>query len=189
MSKQVFVFLAEGFEEVEAITPVDYLRRAGIEVTTVSITKDTMVNGSHNIPVRADTVIGTIKPDEADGIIIPGGMPGTTALAASSELDAIIRKFDADKKLIAAICAAPALVLGSKGILDGRHYTCYPGMEANVGCGTNGCPEWHGDAVVEDGHLLTSRGAGTAGAFAIKIIEKLSGKECAKKIADSVVMG
>jgi 4-methyl-5(b-hydroxyethyl)-thiazole monophosphate biosynthesis len=188
MSKKVFVFLAEGFEEVEALTPVDYLRRAGLDVITVSITTDKTVNGAHKIPVLADTLIGKINPEEADCVILPGGMPGTTGLAASAELDAIVRKFDAEKKLIAAICAAPALVLGSKGILDGRHYTCYPGMEAQVPCGPNGCPEWHGEPVVEDGHLITSRGAGTADLFAIKIIEKLIDKSTAQKIATSVVM-
>jgi 4-methyl-5(b-hydroxyethyl)-thiazole monophosphate biosynthesis len=183
---KAFVFLAEGFEEVEAVTPIDYLRRAGVDVTTVSITKNRTVCGSHRIPVEADAVIAKIKPDEAGCIVLPGGMPGTTYLAASPELDAIIRKFDAEQKIIAAICAAPALVLGSKGILDGRRFTCYPGMEANVTCGPNGCPEWHSDPVVEDGHLLTSRGAGTAGLFALKLIEKLLGKDTAKKIADSV---
>jgi 4-methyl-5(b-hydroxyethyl)-thiazole monophosphate biosynthesis len=185
---KAFVFLAEGFEEVEAVTPVDYLRRAGIDAVTVSITKERTVLGAHKIPVEADTVIGKIKPGEADCIVLPGGMPGTTYLAASPELDAIIRAFDADKKTIAAICAAPALVLAGKGILDGRSFTCYPGMEANVSCGPNGCPEWHGEPVVVDGHLITSRGAGTAGLFAIKIIETLLGKDSAEKIAGSVVM-
>jgi 4-methyl-5(b-hydroxyethyl)-thiazole monophosphate biosynthesis len=188
MAKHTFVFLAEGFEEVEALTPVDYLRRAGIEVSTVSITKDRTVTGAHKIPVVADTVIGKINPDKADGIILPGGSPGSTNLAASSELAAIIRHFDTERKLVAAICAAPALVLGSMGILDGRRYTCYPGLEAKVGCGPNGCPEWQSDAVVADGHLITSRSAGTAGLFALKIIEKLAGKDAAKEIAESVVI-
>ncbi|MDR2481292.1 MAG: DJ-1/PfpI family protein [Spirochaetaceae bacterium] len=187
MSKKICVFLAEGFEEVEAITPIDYLRRAEIEVITVSITNSNTVTGSHKIPIITDTLISQIDPGAVDCIILPGGMPGSVNLAASIELDTIIKKFDNEKKLICAICAAPVIVLGPKGILDGRTYTCYPGMEGKISCG-EGCAQWSCEKTIADGHIITSRGAGTAGLFSKKIIEKLISKEVAEKIAGAVLL-
>lgn len=185
MAKKVFLFLADGFEEVEALTPVDYLRRAGAEVVTVSISGAKEVTGAHKVVIRADALIREIDAESGCALVLPGGMPGSTNLAASPELDAIIRRFDADKKYIAAICAAPAFVLGAKGLLDGHSYTCYPGAEAEV---CRSCAEWSASPVVVSDHIITSRGPGTAGLFAEKIIEKLFDKECAKKIADAVLL-
>jgi len=184
MTKKAFLFLAEGFEEVEAITPADYLRRAGIELVSVSVGAGRTVTGSHKIPVTADALAGDIDAGSADCLIFPGGMPGSVNLARSKELDVFIRDFDRAGKLLTAICAAPVLVLGAKGILNGRRFTCYPGMEAQITC----CAEWEAAPVVCDGNVITSRGAGTAGLFALKIIEKLTGADNAQKIKDSVVL-
>jgi 4-methyl-5(b-hydroxyethyl)-thiazole monophosphate biosynthesis len=185
MAKKVFLFLADGFEEVEAVTPLDYLRRAGADLVTVSISGKKEVCGAHNVVIRADALIGEIDAPSGSGIVLPGGMPGSANLAASPELDAIIRRFDAEKKYIAAICAAPVFVLGVKGILDGRRYTCYPGAEAEL---CRGCAEWCAEPVVVSEHIITSRGPGTAGIFAEKIIEVLFDKETAKKITDAVLL-
>ena len=119
------IFLAEGFEEIEALTVVDLLRRAGIEITMASITESRQVTGSHDIKVEADALLSDINFDDIDMIILPGGMPGTNNLDACEELTAHIREFaDAGKKL-AAICAAPR-VFGKMGILSGKRATCYP---------------------------------------------------------------
>ncbi|MDR2865428.1 MAG: DJ-1/PfpI family protein [Spirochaetaceae bacterium] len=182
MPKKAFVFLADGFEEVEAITPIDYLRRAGIEVITVSISKEKIVFGAHQIPVVADSLIFDIHTDEADCLVLPGGIPGAPNLAASQELDLIIRDYNARGRVIAAICAAPAVVLAPKGLLQGRNFTCYPGLEKEV---KNS--EWKNDKVVIDNHIITSRGPGTAAYFAFAIIEKLIDKEAAQKIKDAVI--
>jgi 4-methyl-5(b-hydroxyethyl)-thiazole monophosphate biosynthesis len=195
--KKVLVFLADGFEEVEALTPVDYLRRAGIEVATVSITIEKTVQGAHKIPVIADSTIFEIDDEaaaaNADALVIPGGLPGSSNLAACAKLSALIKKYDAAGKLIAAICAAPALVLAPLGVLDGRRFTCYPGMEADVTrCGAgDGCPEWtsaadSGGVVVSD-NIITSRGAGLAAVFSFKIIEKLLDKAASDKIKEAVL--
>jgi len=184
MSKKAFLFLAEGFEEVEAITPIDYLRRAGVELVSAAVGKEKTVLGSHKIPVKADVLVKEIDVQSADCLIFPGGMPGSVNLANSKELDTFIREFDKQGKLLAAICAAPVLVFGSKGILNGRHFTCYPGMEGQITC----CAEWESSPVVTDGNIITSRGAGTAGLFAIKIIEKLCGAETAGQIKSAVVL-
>lgn len=185
--KKVLVFLADGFEEVEAITPIDYLRRAGIDVVTVAIGPDRTVCGSHKIPVCADAVVSEINPDEARAIVLPGGMPGSANLAESKELDAIIRSFDKEKKLICAICAAPALVLATKGVLDGRDFTCFPGAKDGVPTEKIGA-RYSTDSVVCCGHVITSRGAGTAGSFACAIISELCGKDAADKIASQTLM-
>jgi 4-methyl-5(b-hydroxyethyl)-thiazole monophosphate biosynthesis len=184
MKKKALVFLAEGFEEVEAITPIDYLRRAGVEALSVSVSGERMVRGAHGVSVCADAAIFEINADEADCIVLPGGLPGAVNLAASKELDEIIRTHHAEGKLVCAICASPALVLGPKGILNGRHFTCYPGMEAQIQC----CADWSGEKVVVDEHIVTSRGPGTAAAFSLKIIEKLLGKEPAKKLEEAALL-
>jgi 4-methyl-5(b-hydroxyethyl)-thiazole monophosphate biosynthesis len=201
MPKRVIVLLAEGFEEVEAITPIDYLRRAGIEVTTAAI--DTSgaaigvsrtVIGSHGIPVTADTVLadltkaGKTAAAAWDAVLIPGGMPGAANLAASKETGALLKEMAAAGKTVAAICASPAVVLAPLGILAGRRFTCYPGMEKAVGGA-----HWSADKVVIDtgdagGSIITSRGAGTAAAFAIAVISTLLNEAEGKRIAASVLL-
>jgi 4-methyl-5(b-hydroxyethyl)-thiazole monophosphate biosynthesis len=187
MAKKALVLLADGFEDVEAITPIDYLCRAGIEVSTVSISESLTVTSKWGgIKMFATSTLAEITKqgaDNWDAIIIPGGMPGAANLAADKETGALLKKMSADGKLICAICAAPALVLAPLGLLEGKKFTCYPGMEEKV---TNG--KWSDDRVVTDGNIITSRGAGTAGEFAVAIIEKLLDKAAAQKIADTVLM-
>ncbi|PKH04109.1 DJ-1 family protein [Psychromonas sp. MB-3u-54] len=173
--KKVAILVADGFEEVEVITPVDFLRRAGIEVIITSIGA-LNVTGCHNIVIHADTTLDALG-DDLDGIILPGGMPGASNLAQSEMLIAFIRKMNNSNKLLAAICAAPALVLGKARLLNGRQFTCYPGFEKKI-TGAN----FRTESVVLDGNILTSRGPGTAAEFAILIIEYLLGIDAANAV-------
>ena len=186
MSKKALVLLADGFEEVEAITPIDYLKRADIAVTTASISNSTTVTGARaKLHVIADTTLEELAPGACcfDAIILPGGMPGASNLAACEKLSSLLKEMAASGKLICAICASPALVLAPLGILTGKKYTCYPGMEEKV---TDGL--WSDDRVVIDGNIITSRAAGTAGEFSIAIINYLLGESTAKEISGSVLL-
>ena len=186
--KKVLVLLAEGFEDVEAITPIDYLRRAEIEVTTVSLGKTLAVMSSHDIQVNADVSLESImdKPASAwDGIVVPGGLPGTDNIAASKEACAFIKKMNTEGKLVAAICAAPARVLAPLGLLDGKKFTCYPGEEKKV---NSPGAEYNQAKAVVDGNIVTSQGPGTAGQFACAIVGKLLGESEAAEIADMVLL-
>jgi len=187
MSKKAIVLLAEGFEEVEAITPIDYLRRAGVEVTVAAIGDSLIVKGRWSgLKVTSDAVLSKIVKQGANGwdaVILPGGMPGAANLAASKETEELLKDMAASGKLICAICASPALVLSPFGLLAGKKFTCYPGMEEKAKGGS-----WSDDRVVIDGNIITSRGAGTAGEFAIAIIEKLIDKTAAQKIAETVLL-
>ena len=188
MAKKALIFLAEGFEEVEAVTPIDYLRRAGVDVTIAALGGE-MVTGSHGIPVKADTTLGDVaKQGEAapaswDAVVLPGGLPGANNLAASEALGSFVRAMAAAGKWVCAICASPAVVLAPLGLLEGRKFTCYPGMEKTV----SGA-HWSGDRVVIDGNVITSRGAGTAGDFAAAIIGRLVSEDAAEKICRSVLL-
>jgi 4-methyl-5(b-hydroxyethyl)-thiazole monophosphate biosynthesis len=180
------VFFADGFEEVEAITPVDFLRRAGIEVTTVSISDSKAVTSSRKIPVIADKLITEIPPGlEYDALVLPGGMPGAANLAASTAVGALLKAQAAAGRLVAAICAAPAVVLAPLGLLENRRFTCYPGMEREV---TSKSAVWSEDRVVVDGNMITSRGAGTAAEWSVAIIGALLGQAAGEKVARAVVM-
>jgi len=181
--KKVVLFLADGFEEVEAVTPIDFLRRAGIEVITVGLTGK-LVTGAHNITIQADTVLNDFKAD-TDGILIPGGMPGSANIAASRKVRTIVQDFDREEKLVAAICAAPALVLGGAGVLKGRSFTCYPGMEGEAG------PDGHytGDRVVVDGNLITGNGPGGAAEFAGAVISYLKGAVQSEAVMKGTLQG
>jgi 4-methyl-5(b-hydroxyethyl)-thiazole monophosphate biosynthesis len=190
MAKHALVFLADGFEEVEAITPIDYLRRAGIEVTTCSVGVSAiggqMAKGSHGIVVQADTSLaaqGLLKATDWDAVLLPGGIPGAPNLAASEAVSALLRDMASAGKLVCAICASPAVVLSPLGLLKGRRFTCYPGLETEVKDGT-----WSEARVVVDENLITSRGAGTAADWAITIISKLVDEETAEVIAAKVVL-
>ena len=179
----VYVFLAEGFEEIEALTPVDYLRRAGIEVTTVSVTavNGRTVTGSHGIPVTADAALEELVIEDApEALFLPGGMPGTKNLGASRKLCGLLTDRFEKGSLIAAICAAPS-VLGDLGILKGKKATCFPGFEDRLTGAEVG-----GRAVL-DGNVLTGCSAGAAEEFTLKFIEALRGKEAAEKIAAAVI--
>ena len=179
----VYVFLADGFEEIEALTPVDLLRRAGVQVMTVSIYPGrTEVEGARKIRVCADTDIDGADPDKADLIVLPGGMPGTVNLLGCERLMEIVDEFNAKEKRIAAICAAPARILGSRGLLDNKKATCYPGLEELL----TGA-QFVTDSVVTDGNITTSRGLGTAVDFSCELISLLCGAEKAREIRASVV--
>ncbi len=179
----VYVFLAEGFEEIEALTPVDLLRRAGVETATVSIYPDRKtVTGARRIPVCADMTIDGIEPGADDILVLPGGMPGTVNLLECTQLMDMIDAHNARGSRIAAICAAPARILGSKGLLKGKRATCYPGLEELLEGATAVT-----DSVVTDGNITTSRGLGTAVDLACELISILCGAGKADEIRSSVV--
>lgn len=179
----VYVFLADGFEEIEALTPVDLLRRAGVEVNTVSIYPDrTNVTGARRIAVVADTTIDKAAPAKDDIIVLPGGMPGTVNLLGCDKLMGMVDDHNAKGGHIAAICAAPAKILGTKGLLKGKNATCYPGLE-NLLDGATPVIK----TVVTDGNITTSRGLGTAVDFACELITLVLGKEKSDEIRTSVV--
>ena len=168
----VYILLADGFEEIEALTPADIMRRAGIDVTTVSIKQDKTVTGSHGIPVIADTVITDVEPEDITLLMLPGGA-GHELLDASNEVHYLINEAVTREQYIAAICAAPS-ILGKKMILSGRNATCFPGYEKYL-YGTNVLP----DKVVTDGKFITGKGAGAAAEFGFKIVEILKDKATA----------
>lgn len=176
MSK-VAVLLAEGFEEVEAVTPIDFLRRAGIDVVTACV-GERAVRGSHGITVTADAGVESLMGEDLDGVVLPGGMPGAANLAASPEVGRLVRSMVESRKLIAAICAAPAKVLAPLGVLAGKRATCFPGDEVAFSSEVTFSEE----RVVRDGDLITSRGAGTAAEFAEEIIRYLVGDEAARDV-------
>jgi len=186
--KKAIVLLADGFEDVEAITPIDYLRRAGIDVTIASISQSlTVTSRWGGIKVTADITLTEIfsknEQTNLDAVILPGGMPGASNLTASQEVRVLLNEIASAGKLICAICASPAVILAPQGLLAGKRFTCYPGMEEKAADGI-----WLQDRVVVDGNIITSRGAGTAGEFAIAIIGKLLDEAAAKKIAEAVLL-
>jgi len=179
--KQVCVFLADGFEEVEALTAVDLLRRARVYVDTVSITDDYKVHGAHGINVQTEDLFDEVNFNEFDMIVLPGGMPGTTNLMEHPGVRKIVTAFAKEGKMVGAICAAP-MVLEDLGLLQGKKATCYPSCEENLKSAVlTGAP------VTVDGNIITSRGVGTAIDFALELIEKLVGSEMAKKISSDIV--
>lgn len=173
--KKVAIFLAEGFEEVEAVTPIDFLRRSCVDLIVTGVTGKT-VTGAHGIKIECDVEISRLTGD-LDGIIIPGGMPGAANVAADAKAMKIIKAALDDGALVGAICAAPAVVLGSGGLIEGRKYTCYPGFEESF---TGSI--FSKDRVVIDGNLITSRGPGTAAEFSEALIEYLCSAEAREKI-------
>ncbi len=171
------VLLADGFEEVEAITPVDLLRRAGIQVDVVGVSNRDVI-GSHGIRLTTDITLDEMEDSKLpDVIILPGGMPGTTNLASDADVEHLLRRQAQDGRLIAAICAAPVLVLGAKGLLKGRRFTCFPGLESHPHDG-----KWEDARVVCDGSLITSRGPGSAAEFSIAIIRHFLGNQAAEDV-------
>ena len=179
--KKIGVFLAEGFEEIEGLTVVDILRRAGLPVATISITGQKEVHGSHQIGVLADALYEEIDVSEFGGIVLPGGMPGTTNLGSHPGVDETIKSFAAGGKLVAAICAAPS-VLGQAGLLKGKKAACYPGFEDKL----EGAEVVFED-VAEDGNIVTSRGMGTAIPFALKLAAYFTSKQEAEELAEAII--
>jgi 4-methyl-5(b-hydroxyethyl)-thiazole monophosphate biosynthesis len=182
MPKKALVVLAEGFEDIEAVTPIDLLRRANIDVTVAGLGAKRVTGSRGGLTIEADILF---EPGQRDynAIILPGGMPGSQNLAESDDLKELLCTMHAAEKVIAAICAAPAKVLAPLGILDGRKATCFPGAEKSF---TNQI-HFQAAPVVIDGHIITSQGAGTAYAFGLAVIEQLLGKDKRDDIARSTV--
>ena len=178
----IYVHLAEGFEEIEAVTIIDVLRRAELETESVSVTGSKWVKGAHGITVEADILYEEAEYENCDMIVLPGGIPGTPNLGAHEGLLARIKDFAGRGQHVAAICAAP-MVLGKAGVLDGKKATIYPGMEEHL---TGAKPL--GDRVVRDGNIITSQSAGTAMAFAIALAEVFKGKEMAARLKKSMLV-
>lgn len=175
------VFLAEGFEEVEALTPVDLLRRAGITCEMVSISDDLVVKGSHGIGVLADRLFADVDFSVLDMIILPGGQPGTNNLSLFKPLMDQVDYFASSGKPLAAICAAPT-ILGQRGLLGSKNAVCYPGLEDKLtGASTSD------SSVVTDGQFTTSRGVGCAIDFSLDIIRRFCGDDEAARIAKAIV--
>lgn len=181
--KKVLIPLAQGFEEIEAVTLIDVLRRAGVTVITWSIDGD-MVNGAHGLRVVADTIYGEIADQTFDAVILPGGMPGTTNLLESKELKDLLQRHATESRIIGAICAAP-WVLSEAGVLDGKRATAYPGFEEHFSENT----EFSDARIVDDGEVLTSRGPGTAMEFALYLVNRLVGEEKEKELRDAMLVG
>ena len=176
----IYVFLAEGFEETEAITPIDMLRRCGKEVLTVGVTGK-VVRGAHNIPVECDITIDEAGVGGLEMIVLPGGMPGTKNLAASKKLAQMIAYCTNNKIFMGAICAAPS-VLGSIGVLNGKKAVCYPGFESKC----TGAHMVDAD-VVTDGPITTGRALGAAIPFALELVRLLTDEQAAARTAEEIV--
>lgn len=181
MEKRVSVFLADGFEEIEGLTVVDLLRRAGVVVTTVSITGAQMIHGAHGIDIQADKLFEEMDYSKEDMVVLPGGMPGTLNLGAHAGVKEVLEQFYQAEKYISAICAAPS-VLGKYGMLEGRRATSYPGFEGQLTGAVYCC-----EPVVTDGFVITSRGMGTAIDFSLKLIELLVGAPKAEELKKGII--
>ena len=180
MSK-VYVFLAEGFEEIEGLTVVDLLRRAKIETEMVSVMEGKQIKGSHGIKVTADSMFEDVDFSDADLLVLPGGMPGTLNLGNHEGLCELLKKHYGENKMIAAICAAPS-VFGQLGFMNGRIATCYPGFESKLE-GAIVCAA----KVAVDENVITGKGMGAAIDFSLKLIELLVNKETADEISHGII--
>lgn len=180
--KKAFVFLATGFEEVEALGTVDILRRGGVDAKTVSITGDYKVAGAHGVEIIADQLFAEADLSAADAMILPGGMPGSNNLNDCDPLrEQLIKQYKAGK-IVAAICAAP-LVLGGLGLLKGRRATCYPGFEDRlIGA------EVTGEATETDGHVITGRGPGLVFNFGLALLSALKSEAVAEEVAAGLLL-
>ncbi len=176
----VYAFFADGFEEIEGLTVVDLLRRAGIEIETVSVTDKPEVTSSHNITVKTDKIFSEINIDKADVLFLPGGVPGTPNLAAHEGLVQALKVFNQSGKRIAAICAAPS-ILGELGMLHGKKATCYPGYEDKL-LGA----EYVREKAVTDGNITTARGMGATIDLGLELIRILVSREKADEIAEAI---
>lgn len=178
----VYMFLANGFEEIEALYTVDVLRRAGVDIKTVGVGNKT-ITGSHKISVVCDVIDSEISPDDDfDMVILPGGLPGSTNLDESEIVDAFLKKANECDRFICAICAAP-FILGKRGLLKGKRATCFPGFENQLEGATivdAGC--------VRDGKIITGRAMGSAHEFALEILSALLGNDTASKIKNAIIL-
>jgi len=179
---RILLFLAEGFEEIEAVAPIDVFRRAGIDVTTVSVSNKLTVTGAHGIGVNADVIFEKADLSGDFLIYLPGGMPGTTNLDNHAGLKKLIEKQAAEGATIAAICAAPS-ILGKMGLLKQKEAICYPGFESFL---TDA--KISSSTIVKSGNILTAKGPGVAIPFALKIVEELKGKDTAQQVANAMII-
>jgi protein deglycase len=179
---QITVHLAEGFEEIEAITIIDVLRRAGLDVTIVSVTGNRMVKGSHNIEVKADLLFEEVDYSNGKMIVLPGGMPGSKNLNEHEGLKSQIIEYHKNGKYLAAICTAP-IVFGSLGILKGKNAVCYPGSEALLmGAKVLGVP------YIVDDMIITGRGVGAALQFSLEIVRMMKGEDWAIRLRKTMLI-
>ena len=179
--KKVYLFLADGFEDVEALIPVDVLRRGGVDVTTVSISEFPLVTSAHGVNIEADIMFEQGDFSDADLIFLPGGMPGASNLFAHKGVcKVVVDQFAAGKK-VAAICAAPGVVLGQLGILEGKKATCYPGFEQMLDGAT-----YTADLVTVDGNVTTAEGPAAAFPFAYDLLAQLVDKKTSDQIAEGM---
>ena len=181
--KKAYIFLADGFEEIEALATVDILKRAGIHTTTVSINPTLTVNGAHGVPVITDTLVTEVFPEPSHWLILPGGMPGATNLAACEPLTTMLTAHHAQGSHIAAICASPAVVLSPLGILADKEATCYPGFESSMKCAKVGCTP-----VVVDKNIITANGPGNTFAFALTIVASAVNEAKAREVAEGMLI-
>lgn len=177
---KILIPLADGVEEIEAVTLIDVLRRGGLDVGTAAVGPETRVEGAHGIILLADALWDNINPDAFDVIVLPGGGPGTERLAADGRVLDALRQFNDTGRFIAAICAAPT-ILADAGILEGRKATCYPSCAKALGESFEPVP------VVADGNIITGQGPGTAMLFALVLIRHLAGDETARRVADGLL--
>ncbi len=180
--KTAYLFLATGFEEIEALTVIDMLRRAEIDVTTVSISRNLQVEGAHGVPVAADCTWVELSSEDVEWLILPGGMPGTKHLGECKPLVSLLQRQAAAHKNIAAICAAPS-VLGQAGLLNGYKATCYPGFEQLLTGAT-----LTGERVTVDRNIITANGPGSAIPFAKAIITQIKGEEKAQEVLSGMLL-
>ena len=182
MSKKVLVIMAEGFEEIEAITIIDVLRRAGLDVIVAGVSGKTIA-GAHGIQVQADIELGKYH-ETPDAVVLPGGMPGSQNLAESEEVAMILKKVHSQKKVVGAICAAPALALGKHGILEGKKATCYPGFEKHFPASA----KFTNQRVVVDGNVVTGSGPGSALEFALELVAQLGDSKKAAELKEGMLV-
>lgn len=177
----IYMFLADGFEEVEALCPLDLLRRAGLEVTTVAVGGKETVTGSHGIVVHADIPDVMYRDSDPDMIILPGGMPGSTHLDESRVVDSALNVASKKSAYLCAICAAP-MVLGKRGYLEGKKAICYPGFEEYL----SGAKVSDTESVVRDGNIITAKGMGVALDFGLELVRVMKDDATADKIKASI---
>ncbi|MDA3923592.1 MAG: DJ-1/PfpI family protein [Kiritimatiellae bacterium] len=176
----ILVPLAEGLEELEAITIIDVLRRAGLAVTTASLTDEKLVTSSHNVIIQADALLNELQSEDFAAIVLPGGGTGTDNLMSDKRIIQIVQAFDAVNKYVCAVCAAPT-VLAAAGILDGLKGTCYPTCAEALGESYTDVP------VVADGNIITSQGPGTALLFSLVMVHHFAGEEAAHSVAKAML--
>lgn len=179
-----YLFLAEGFEEIEAISVVDVMRRASMNVATVSITDSKIVKGAHGVPVEADLLMSECDFLDADWLVMPGGLPGAENLHNCEPLNDLIKEHFAKGGNVAAICAAPALVLAPLGVLNGKAATCYPGFESHL---REGGAEYRDVRVVSSGNVVTANGPRSAARFGLAIVAHSCGEQVASQVGTGML--